>query len=221
MDILNLTSLLPLLADIPAYAKLAESIRTPGGMTRANVIDAARPFLVASLHHDLQRPVLLVTSQAETARKLYDQLCIWNDPAQVRLLPEPDSLPYERITSDNLTELETLRVLASLVRNGALLVVASAHAFCMKQPSARDFTAAFYAVEEGSAAEPAALMRKWQMLGYQVESVVEVPGTMGRRGGIIDIDPPTSEFLSASSSLATRWRASGSTMPPASVLCRK
>ena len=33
----------------------------------------------------------------------------------------------------------------------------------------------------------------WAAMGYRVENVVEVPGAMGRRGGIIDIWPPTSE----------------------------
>jgi transcription-repair coupling factor (superfamily II helicase) len=37
-------------------------------------------------------------------------------------------------------------------------------------------------------------MKRWQSIGYQTESTVEVPGTMGRRGGILDIFPPTSEL---------------------------
>jgi len=196
LDILNLGSILPLLQEVSVYRELIAEVGRSRGMTRATVVDAARPFLIAALHHDLRRPVLLITAQAETARKLYDQLCIWNEPAQVRLLPEPDALPYERITPDSLTELETLRVLSSLVsgKNGAPVVVASAHALSMKQPSAHDFATVFHSVEESMAADPAVLMRRWQSLGYQVESVVEVPGTMGRRGGIIDIYPPTAEL---------------------------
>jgi len=196
LDILNLSSILPLLQEVSGYRELTAAVNSPRGMMRATVVDAARPFLVAALHHDLMRPVLLITAQAETARKFCDQLCTWSDPAQIKLLPEPDALPYERITPDSLTELETLRVLSSLVsgKNGAPVVVASAHALSMKQPSAHDFAAAFHSVQESMAAEPAALMRRWQALGYQVESIVEVPGTMGRRGGIIDIYPPTSEL---------------------------
>ena len=37
-------------------------------------------------------------------------------------------------------------------------------------------------------------MKRWQSLGYTVESTVEIPGTMSRRGGIIDIFPPTSDM---------------------------
>jgi len=38
------------------------------------------------------------------------------------------------------------------------------------------------------------LMKRWQTLGYTVESTVEIPGTMSKRGGIIDIFPPTGEM---------------------------
>jgi transcription-repair coupling factor (superfamily II helicase) len=38
------------------------------------------------------------------------------------------------------------------------------------------------------------LMKRWQSLGYTVESTVEIPGTMSKRGGIIDIFPPTGEL---------------------------
>ena len=31
-------------------------------------------------------------------------------------------------------------------------------------------------------------------MGYRLENMVEVPGTMSHRGGIIDVFPPTSEL---------------------------
>ncbi|HEX9896239.1 MAG TPA: transcription-repair coupling factor [Dehalococcoidales bacterium] len=195
MDMLNLNSLLGLIEKTPAYLHLLEGFST--GNTKASVIDAARPFVISAIHKNLQKPIVLVTAQAENARRLYEQLCIWNDPPQVRLLPEPDTLPYERITPDSLTELDNLRVLSTLcqpLNNGTPLVITSAHAFCMKQPPAQAFTDAFHTISEGMNVEPVALMTRWQSIGYQVENIVEVPGTMGRRGGIVDIYSPTSEL---------------------------
>ena len=37
-------------------------------------------------------------------------------------------------------------------------------------------------------------MSKWEAMGYQTENLVEVPGTMSRRGGILDIYPPNSDY---------------------------
>ena len=42
--------------------------------------------------------------------------------------------------------------------------------------------------------DPLKLIAKWQAMGYEVENVVEVPGTMSRRGGIVDIFSPDSEL---------------------------
>ena len=63
-----------------------------------------------------------------------------------------------------------------------------------KQPSFTDFAAAFHTIKEEAIHDPLALMKRWQSLGYTVESTVEIPGTMSRRGGIIDIFPPTSDM---------------------------
>jgi transcription-repair coupling factor (superfamily II helicase) len=41
--------------------------------------------------------------------------------------------------------------------------------------------------------EPMRLLADWESLGYRLENVVEVPGVVSHRGGIIDIWPPTSE----------------------------
>ena len=42
--------------------------------------------------------------------------------------------------------------------------------------------------------EPFKLLSQWEGMGYSLESMVDVPGTMSHRGGIIDIYPPTSEL---------------------------
>jgi transcription-repair coupling factor (superfamily II helicase) len=192
---LNLNSLIDLVEKTPAYLRLLNELST--GNARASVINAARPFVIAALHRSLHRPVLLITANIENSRQLYEQFCIWDDPTQVKLLSEPDALPYERITPDSVTELDTLRVLSTLCRplnNEKPLVIVSAHAFCMKQPPARAFADAFHTISEGMNIEPSTIMTRWQSIGYQVENIVEIPGTMGRRGGIVDIYPPTSEL---------------------------
>src|SRR5208283_1264137 len=56
------------------------------------------------------------------------------------------------------------------------------------------FSAGFHMIKEQQNYDPMQLMKRWQSLGYTVESTVEIPGTMSKRGGIIDIFPPTSEL---------------------------
>jgi transcription-repair coupling factor (superfamily II helicase) len=117
---------------------------------------------------------------------------------QVKLFPEPDALPYQRIASDTSTELERVQVLSALANSEsttkAPLVVASAPAFMQKTTSYSDFTSICHSIELGMNVEPFELLSQWQAMGYRMENIVEVPGTISHRGGIIDIYPPTSDL---------------------------
>jgi len=74
------------------------------------------------------------------------------------------------------------------------LVVTSALAIMSKTIPRKDFVAACHVLKPGIAAEPLELLRRWQSMGYEMEDVVEVPGQMSKRGGIIDVFPPCSQL---------------------------
>jgi transcription-repair coupling factor (superfamily II helicase) len=142
--------------------------------------------------------MMVVTAQPEKSRQLYEQLLAWSNSSQIKFLPEPDALPYESIAADAATEQERVRVLSALANiNGetsAPLVVASAPALMTKTTPYSDFTAAGHTVKPGTSINPLELLRKWQAIGYRLENLVEMPGTMSRRGGIIDLYPTTSDL---------------------------
>jgi transcription-repair coupling factor (superfamily II helicase) len=196
----ELGPLLELIESMPAWQELVKEIKQQDESTVV-VLDAARPFLVAAIHERLRRPLLVVTAQPENTRKLQEQLSSWCRSGEVRLFPEPDVLPYERLASDTLTEMERVRVLAALAGVGdngndgsPLLVVASAAALMSKTTSHRDFVSACHIVELGVNKAPLRLLGEWQAIGYSLENVVEMPGAVSHRGGITDIWPLTSEF---------------------------
>ncbi|MFC1979585.1 transcription-repair coupling factor [Chloroflexota bacterium] len=194
----DLTKLLYLIEEMQDYRQLVKKLRLSKGSTRVAVLDAAKPYLIAALYHSLRLPMLVVTARPENSKKLYEQLSIWCNSQGVNLLPEPDALPYERIVSDTSTKMEKIHVLSALAKSepntDAPLVVTSALAFMWKTTSHCDFTSACHTVNVGMAIEPYELLNKWQTMGYRMESMVEVPGTISHRGGIIDIYPPTSDL---------------------------
>ncbi len=200
---LNLTQLLYLIEEMPAYRQLVNELGQKSDRTRVAVPDAAKPYLIAALYQSLQRPMLVVTAQPENGKKLYEQLLLWCPSNQVKLFPEPDALPYERIASDNSTEMERLQALSALANvagddntttKGPPLILASAPAFMQKTARHSDFTAVGHTVRLGMEMEPFHLLGQWQAMGYRLENMVEVPGTISHRGGIIDIYPPTSDL---------------------------
>ncbi len=200
---LDLTQLLRLIEEMPAYRQLIGELEQKNGSARVRVLDAAKSYFIAALYHRLQIPILVVTAQPESGKNLYEQLLAWCASSQVKLFPEPDTLPYERIASDPSTELERLQVLSALANiagdsdtpaTGPPLIVASAPAFMQKTASYNDFIAASHSIRLGMEVEPFQLLSRWQAMGYRLENMVEVPGTISHRGGIIDIYPPTSDL---------------------------
>ena len=196
---MNLPCLLSLIDEMPAYRQLMEELRRRGRHQLA-VLDAAKPYLVAASHQELRLPFLVVTAQPEGSRKLYDQLLAWcGNRSQVQLFPEPDALPYERLSSDSVTVQERLRSLWALTQKpekvaSPPLIVASASAVARKTTPQARFTAACHQVRKGLHVDPRQLMARWQGMGYERENATEAPGTVSRRGGIIDIYPTASEL---------------------------
>jgi transcription-repair coupling factor (superfamily II helicase) len=194
----NLSRLLNLLDSMPAYGRLIETLRQESSAANTVVVlDAARPYLVAAVYGSLRVPVLVVTAQPENARKFQEQLAAWS-VGQPLLFPEPDVLPYERLASDSTTEMERVRVLSVLSgvagnSRGFPLVMASAAALMSRAPAQHDFIAACRSVGLGMNQEPLRLLAAWQTMGYRLENIVEVPGAVSHRGGIVDIWPPTYE----------------------------
>ncbi|MBN1862154.1 MAG: DEAD/DEAH box helicase, partial [Dehalococcoidales bacterium] len=189
---LELAPLLQLIEEMPAYRELKDGLSRSGDNLTLTVLEAAKPYLLAALYHYLGRPLLVVTARPEAAKDLYEQLLTWGGPGPV-LFPEPDSLPYQHITSDVSAELARLKVLSALAcpegDEKAPPVISSVLALMQKTARYGDFSGTCHTIAAGQEIEPLGLLRRWEAMGYRWENLVEVPGTISRRGGIVDIYP--------------------------------
>jgi len=195
---MDLTQLLHLIEEMPAFRQLVEELKQQDGNTTAVALEAAKPYFIAALYQSRRLPMVVVTARPENCRRLHEQLVTWSPSSQIKLFPEPDALPYELIASDAPTELERVQVLSALAGiNGDAsppLVVVSAPALMAKTTPHHDFASACHTIKLGMDIEPLQLLKQWQAMGYRLESMVEVPGTISHRGGIVDIYPPTSDL---------------------------
>ncbi|MEW5957692.1 MAG: transcription-repair coupling factor [Chloroflexota bacterium] len=200
---INLSPLLKLFGQIDAYNRLADAIhldeRAVEMQRPLGVFSAARPALLAGLQADLARPILFITARADRARILTEQIQSWAaDPSAVRRLPDPDSLPNEKVVWSQETIQGRLAVLAALVayhQNGsevAPLIVASARGLMHYTLPPAEFTTRQFQV--GQRISLNQVVGEWVQLGYQPEEVVEVSGSFSRRGGILDIFPPNARL---------------------------
>jgi transcription-repair coupling factor (superfamily II helicase) len=204
---LNLSGLLFLLNEIPAYRSLVDTLQKPEANGHSdgllshlrtaplNLIAPARPYIIAALQQDLGQPILVVTSQPERARQIYDELRIWSaTPEGVLRFPEPDALPYERVPWAIETIGERLATLAALSLAPSPLMITSARALIQKTIPLQEFKASIQTFRAGQTISPQKTLAHWYVLGYRPESVVEEPGTFSRRGGIIDVFPPSNPW---------------------------
>lgn len=181
-------------------------------------LEAARPYLLAALHADVTspagRPMIVVTPRPDRARQLYEGLLAYSPQGTpLFLFPAPDLLPYERIAPDPTIVGERLRVLASLGIGGqwsgtreqaaqrALtpgshsstpIIITSVLALMQPTMSPDDLAYALKTLKRGEQVDLHKLLKHLIDLGYEAVAMVDAPGQFSRRGGIVDVYPPTS-----------------------------
>jgi transcription-repair coupling factor (superfamily II helicase) len=191
---LNIQGLLEFIKEMPEYHQLLDDIAQ--GHARVKVIEEAKPYLLAAIFQHLQKPILVLTAQPETSRKFTEQISTWLGFHSARQMPEPDGLPYQRVNPDITSELDKIQILSALVHYKAgsdiPIVLASAPALMQKLPSASLFRQADINLTLRMSIAPMKLLADLNNLGYFMANMVEIPGQVSRRGGIIDIYPPTS-----------------------------
>ena len=196
----DLNRLLNLIEPVPDFNRLLGELKQEKS-SQVVLLEAARPYLAAALYQSLQVPVLYITAGPEDAKKVHEEFSSWCNAGQVFLFPEQDLLFYERVTPDASTEIERIRVLSALAQYGKKdaskqppLVIASAAALMSRTSPLNDFLDSGRQVNLGMTIEPFRLLADFEAMGYRLENIVELPGTMSHRGGIIDIFPPTLEY---------------------------
>jgi len=196
-----LQGLLKLAEAAPGFDALATRLAA-GEEGSAGVIDAVKPLLLAALWRRLRLPMAVVVARAETARLLHEQtLAYAGEDAPAYVLPELDSTPYERLASDRSTVSQRLAALWTLNAAGESgreastppMIIGSAYAFASKTLDPERMAELTHTVHRGGRLDPMQALRRWTSMGYRVEPAVEVPGDVSRRGGILDIFPPSSE----------------------------
>ena len=205
---LNLAALAPILRSSPQYAALAEALGAGDSASAAPAVRLARaraqtspesvPFLISALADDLGAPALIIAPKPEEARRLHESLCAWvADPSRVHHFPETETLPFERLATDARaaqTRVGVLRALSQADGANPPIVVASALSIAQRTLDRDSFDFARQTVGVGDVLEVDDALDNWRRMGYAFGSAVYAPGTVSRRGGIIDIFPVGAEY---------------------------
>ena len=163
---------------------------------RAVVLEEAKAPFLAALAQDMGVPLLVVTARPGRASMLAEQFQSWlGTLAPVYFLPEPDVLPYERLSPDARIVQERLRVLhalSSLPAEGAFspVIVGPIGALVTRTIAPAAFAKSTITLVQGGRFTWERVAAQWLQMGYQRVTTVEQPGQFASRGGVIDCYPP-------------------------------
>ena len=191
---------------LPQYQQLLKQIQANGRLAAQlpglGLPRAARLPVLAALHQDLDRPILLVTDRADHALSLFDELGFWVKSPRYHFA-EPNPLFYEQAAWGGTTRRERLQTLTALASYHLPfaqkpeihpIFITSARSLMTRTLPRRDFLRASRKISAGQSLQPDALSRSWVEIGYQRVNTVLEPGQFSKRGGIIDVWAPAEKL---------------------------
>lgn len=179
-------------------ADLFESVpipNQPGGVfSSGGVAPAFRPAAIAALAHQSQGPLVVVAPRQDRATRLVVTLrSILGNSRSILSWDAPDPLPYEQLPYDgDLTQrrVELLHELTGSHPADAPIVVTTVRALMTYIRSPESFQRDIVEIAAGSRVNDRELLTRLIRAGYRYEPVADRPGTLSRRGGIIDVFTP-------------------------------
>jgi transcription-repair coupling factor (superfamily II helicase) len=194
-----LSNLLPLLTREPAVERLLTRLVAGQATTVTDLAGPAKPLVLAGLTVRLRRPVLVVVSRPDHAAALAEALAAYlPGGVPVDTWPAPDTIPYERLPRDPARAAARLGILMQWLAlretpGPPRVMVAPARGLMQLLPPPAQLAAATVTLRTGAEMALGPVLAQWAAAGYEAVSVVEEPGEFSRRGGIVDIWPPTSD----------------------------
>jgi transcription-repair coupling factor (superfamily II helicase) len=207
----NLSGLPPLLGSSGAFESLRERLALPtvpassasslavaragrhAGIT--SVPHGAKSYLAAALGLVAGERICWIARDAEVGDRVAEELAAWmGGPASVAILEPRTALAYER---SELVADETAARVAALAawRSGPVrILVASVQALLQHTISVADLPDQPRELRSGARISQTALLHELLELGYVPAIEVAGKGEFARRGGIVDVFPPSADL---------------------------
>ena len=170
----------------PIAEKLRQIDERAWPIAFSHVIDAAQPFLVATLARKINKTLWVLCPSVRTQELLYESLVNWLPGA--RFLPEAEFAAVENILPDPEIAAERLALLSSVEQDAGLHVIVATRA-SLDQPAPKPgaLQSASMSLRRGDAAPMEQLLEKLNAAGYERAPQVTTRGQFAVRGGIVDL----------------------------------
>src|SRR4030067_483964 len=174
----------------PFYYSLLESINK--GVKKTAVTGAVGSFpssLIANLKRDTDGPFLIVTPLPEEAERVAEDISFFL-PGSVHLSPSWETLPFDKVSPSLEAMGDRVSAIYALMTSSPI-IVAPVSALLQDVPPRGFLNSSMDYLETGEETNLESLVERLSNGGYSRVSMVQEKGEWSRRGGIIDIFPPS------------------------------
>src|SRR5579875_2341706 len=192
-----------LIADLEtsdAFARVRRHLASGTGRRRVSGLTAtARALYLPFFVRSAQAPALVLVSDNKAAEALHTAVLAACDltgalkPNEVLRLPAHDVLPFENLSPHGEIQEQRAAALWKIASGQARLVIAPVEAACMRLFARDHYAALALEIRKGEEHIPEMLVEHLLQVGYTRVDVVEMPGQVTMRGGIVDVYGPEME----------------------------
>jgi len=161
-------------------------------------------YFLGRLLGSSERPALVIVANARVAENLAVELrTVFGErldegflARRIHLFPESETPPLEMVSPPVEVETGRSAALYQIAQMRAPLVIASVDALALRTPSRQRLLASALHLIKDQEIDLDELLAKMTALGYRKTGLVEEPGELAVRGGIVDFWPAGSEYPS-------------------------
>ena len=184
--------LLSLLNTIPEYRTLTNALRENQSAAITGIGQINRSHIIAGLHRDIGRPLVLVCQDDMAAKRLQEELKGFTGQT-VPFLPSRELTLYDSAVVSRSWEQKRLRQLYELATGQTPVQILAWDALSQRtMPRQTLLQAAFY-LQVGTEYSMESLLERLTGAGYSRCGMVEGPGQFALRGGILDVFSPAAD----------------------------
>ena len=181
----------------PFFETLERRLKDGGGGTCVSgLVEGARALILTALSRVTSTRILLVVPEDATLDRWRRDLAATalltgGDPDRIATLPALDADPYGGFAPHPEVVRDRVLVLQRLALGEVDLLLVPARALLNPLPSPAEWNARLRTIRKDATLAPNQFVLEAIKLGYRRVDIVSGPGEVSRRGGIIDLFPPT------------------------------
>lgn len=143
----------------------------------------------STTHHTKKSPLVIITSSAFEAQRLFEEIPYFAPDLTVNLLPDWETLPYDVFSPHPDLISERLATLYQISQNQCDVILVPIATALIRLPAVAYLAGHSFMLKKGQKLNLEALRHQCAQAGYHHVSQVISPGEFSVRGGLIDLFP--------------------------------